>query len=153
MNSLDTNILLYAVNRDCPEHRACRELVDAALREPEVWIVAEQVWFELYRLLRNPAVLGKPLGASQAADLVSWYRNSSGWMQCAWSPRLMKQLQAHWAHEQFPARRSFDLILAVTLKAHGVNVLYTRNTKDFADLGYFAVIDPLAEIMDERTTM
>ncbi|TVR87487.1 MAG: PIN domain-containing protein [Spirochaetaceae bacterium] len=151
MNSLDTNILLYAVNRDCAEHGACKDLVDSALREPEVWIVAEQVWFELYRLLRNPAVLARPLGASQAADLVSWYRNSSGWMQCAWTPRLMKQLHTQWGQEQFPARRSFDLILAVTLKAHGVNTLYTRNTKNFADLDFFSVVDPLGEILDRRT--
>jgi len=38
MESLDTNILLYAINKDCPEHKTCADLVQHALGEPESWI-------------------------------------------------------------------------------------------------------------------
>ena len=30
-------------------------MIESALAEPAEWIVADQVYFELYRLLRNPA--------------------------------------------------------------------------------------------------
>ena len=143
MKSLDTNLLLYAINEDCPEHEACADLVRHALAEPESWIVADQVWFELYRLLRNPAVLTHPLDAPDAAGTVSWYRNKSGWLHCAWECDMMPRLAELWKRESFPARRGFDLVLAATLSQNGVKQLYTRNTKDFDDFGFFAVTNPL----------
>ena len=55
----------------------------------------------------------------------------------------MDQLKPLWQNESFPARRTFDLVLALTLKAQGVTEFYTRNTKDFEDLGFFIVKNPL----------
>jgi len=143
VNSIDTNILLYAINRDCPEHGAAIGLVRRALAEPSSWIVADQVWFELYRLLRNPSVLSAPLSAADAAETIEWYRRRSGWLTCAWDPDLMPRLSAVWRRDAFSARITFDAVLAVTLKAHGVRTLYTRNTRDFQTLEMFEVRDPI----------
>jgi hypothetical protein len=49
-----------------------------------------------------------------------------------------------WRTHDFRARRTFDVVLALTLEANGVTEFYTRNTKDFEDLGLFMAIDPLA---------
>jgi predicted nucleic acid-binding protein len=144
LQSMDTNILLYAINADCPEHTVCADFVKTALDRGDEWIVADQVWFELYRLLRNPIVLSKPLSSGEAADTVAWYRNTTGWQHCAWEPRMMAMLASRWALDSFPVRRSFDLILAITLKEHGIEVFHTRNTKDFEGLNYFRVVNPLA---------
>lgn len=143
MKSIDTNILFYALNRDCTEHNACRILVENALSEPDQWIIAEQVWFELYRLLRNPKVLEKPLSAAQAADAVDWYRNKSGWLRCAWETDMMKELEAIWKENTFPAGRTFDARLAVVLKENGVQEFYTRNARDFEEFRWFEVVDPV----------
>lgn len=99
MQSLDTNILLYAINRDCAEHESCRTLVAEALDAPNDWVIADQLWFELYRLLRHPSVLQRPLDAATAANTVAWYRDKSGWQQCAWSPAQMPRLHAQWAQQ------------------------------------------------------
>jgi len=144
LQSLDTNILLYAINADCPEHGICADLVNRALQQGDEWIIADQVWFELYRLLRNPVVLSKPLRAGEAADTVAWYRNSTGWQHCAWEPGMMPRLASLWTLDSFPVRRSFDLILAITLKENGAEILHTRNAKDFERLDYFRVVNPLA---------
>jgi len=142
VKSLDTNILFYSMNADCPEYPVCRSLVEQALASPQDWIVAEQVWFELYRLLRNPAVLRQPLSASETTLRIDWYRSRSGWARCAWEPFLMDQLKPLWQKDSFPVRRTFDLVLALTLKAQGVTEFFTRNAKDFEDLGFFAVKNP-----------
>jgi toxin-antitoxin system PIN domain toxin len=144
VNSLDTNILLYAINTDCPEHARCHALVQKAISETNGWIVADQVWFELYRLLRNPAVLQMPLDATTAASTISWYRTASGWLNCAWEPAFMTQLGACWKMADFRARSTFDLVLAITLAQNGVETFHTRNTSDFDDLGLFGVVNPLA---------
>lgn len=143
MQSLDTNILLYAINRDCAEHESCRTLVAEALDAPHDWVIADQLWFELYRLLRHPSVLQRPLDAATAANTVAWYRDRSGWQQCAWSPAQMPRLHAQWAQQDFPARRTFDAVLALTLRSNGVTRFYTRNVRDFAGAGFAAVVDPV----------
>ena len=143
MNSLDTNILFYSLNEDCPEHAACQALVGKALVSPHEWIVADQAWFELYRLLRNRQILSQPLSASEAAEKVDWFRRHSGWARCAWEPFLREKLKPLWAAESFPARRTFDLILALTLKTQGVTEFFTRNTRDFEGYGFFTVTNPL----------
>lgn len=144
MKSLDTNVLLYAINKDCPEHKACASVVEQALKEPESWIIADQVWFELYRLLRNPAVLSHHLGAVDAAAAVYWYRNKTGWLHCAWEIDMMEQVEKVWKDASFAARRNFDLVLAVTLKNSYVKEFYTRNVKDFEAFGFFTLVNPLA---------
>jgi len=106
--------------------------------------VADQVYFELYRLLRNPVVLERPLAAADAWDRIDLFRNRSGWMHCAYETSFMDDVADHLRSNGFGARRTFDLILAVTLKRHSVTTLYTRNTDDFRTLGWFKVIDPLA---------
>ena len=143
MKSLDTNILFYALNRDCREHEACRSLIEKALTEAELWIIADQVWFELYRLLRNSTVLEKPLTAGQASEAIDWYRNKSGWLRCAWETDMMKHLEAIWRHPTFPARRCFDARLAVVLKENNVREFYTRNVHDFEGFEFFEVLDPV----------
>ncbi|WP_319563127.1 hypothetical protein [Marispirochaeta sp.] len=119
------------------------QFIQHALKKPRSWILADQVWFELYRLLRNPAVLSKPLAAEQAAGTIEWYRNQSGWLCCAWEPDMMTRLLPFWRNKGIPPRNSFDLVLAVSLAAHGVKTLYTRNIRDFESLKLFQVTNPL----------
>ncbi len=143
MKSLDTNILLYALNADCEEHDRARLLIDTALGEPDRWIVADQVYFELYRLLRNTAVLTTPLSAADAARTIDWYRTRSGWLHCAYDSGLMPRVAGTWESESFAARTTFDLVLAVTLASNGVDEFHTRNTNDFRPFGLFTVRNPI----------
>ena len=144
MNSLDTNILYYATNADCPEHPAAQELLNRARTDGKNWILADQVLFEYYRLVRNPRVLQSPLSASEAARLVDFFRRDLGVRHCAYDPRLFSAIMKRAGAAGFPRRRLFDLVLAETLRHHGVVRLYTHNPKDFEELGYFEVIDPIA---------
>ena len=143
MKSLDTNILLYALNADCGEHDRARTIVESALGQADRWVVADQVYFELYRLLRTPAVLGRPLSAADAARTIDWYRIRSGWLHCAYDPGLMPRVASAWASEAFSARATFDLVLAVTLAANGVREFHTRNVDDFRPFGLFTIRNPI----------
>ena len=143
MKSLDTNILLYSLNADCPEYDKSRECVNSALDNPDEFIIAEQVFLELYSLLRNPKVMEKPLKAGQAFDAVRFFRESSGWEHCVFESSFFETLSRFLGDPLFPARRTFDAILAVTLSLNGVRTFYTRNVKDFKDIGLFKVVDPV----------
>ena len=143
MNSLDTDILFYAANEDCKEHKKAIALVQQALDHSVEWIISDQVYFELYRLLRNPIVLEHPLSAAQAWEIINFYRRQSGWMHCCYETSFMAEIAELLKSNEFPPRKTFDGVLAITLKKHGVDALYTRNARDFEPFGWFTLIDPL----------
>ena len=76
MKSLDTNILVHALDTASPHHAACFPLYESLLRDRNTWVLADQVFFELYRLLRNPAVFRHPLTASQATRTIERIRDA-----------------------------------------------------------------------------
>lgn len=142
MQSLDTNILYYATNADCPEHGWARPVVEELLRHPREWVIADQVLLEYYRLVRNPAVLERPLTAEATSARLGFFRDEAGCMHCGYEPALWPDVQRWLERPGFPPARTFDLVLAVTLSANGVDRFYTRNVKDFVAFGFFEVLNP-----------
>lgn len=143
MNSLDTNILVYAANEDCDEHAKANQLVNDALLAPRDWIIAEQVLFEYYKALRHPRILSKPLSAPAAAAQVQFLREKSGFMICCYEMFLWNRVFDHLSRQDFPYQRTHDQILAQTLLHNGVKTFHTRNTKDFVGIGFERVINPI----------
>jgi len=143
MKCLDTNILLYAADEDCREHDAAIRLVNEALRSPADWILADQVLFEMYAGLRHSAVFAKPLSAKEAARRVAFLRDESGFSCCCYELRLWPTIHAGLSTPAFPRRRTYDLVLAVTLRTAGVTEFYTRNVVDFRDAGFARVVNPI----------
>jgi predicted nucleic acid-binding protein len=143
MKSLDTNILLYAADEDCREHDAAIRLVTEALRSPAEWMLSDQVLFEMYAGLRHPGVFAKPLSATEAARRVAFLRDESGFSFCCYELRLWPMIHASLSAAGFPRRRTYDLVLAVTLRSNGVTEFYTRNVTDFRDAGFEQVVNPI----------
>lgn len=143
MKSLDTNILLYAADQDCREHNAAIRLVNAALGSPTEWMLADQVLFELYAGLRHPGVFAKPLSAAEAAKRVAFLRDESGFSFCCYELRSWPTIRTVLAIPAFPRRRTYDFVLAVTLRSNGVDEFYTRNIADFRDAGFKHLINPI----------
>lgn len=144
MKSGDTNLLLYAMNRGCAEHAAAKVWLDGALGEPREWIFSDQVLFELYRLLRNPKVMAKPLSAKAAVGQIGWFREETGFLHCGYEEaRWAGVLRAVAAQGERSGLLVYDAVLAETLRAQGVERFYTRNVGDFVDFGFFEVVNPL----------
>lgn len=143
MLSIDTNLLLFSVNSDCPEHAKTRSFLEECARRSDV-AIAELVLVELYVLLRNPVVVRKPLDAEDAAALCQTFRAHPRWalLDCApVMPRVWKE-----AGRKGVARRHiFDSRLAHTLLHHGVRELATHDTRHFRQFDFKRVFDPLAD--------
>lgn len=143
LSSLDTNILLYAANEDAPEHGVCKGFLEAVVSDPSDWMIADQVYLELYRALRNPKVMTHPLSAGDAVRHLSILRDEIGIMHCGYTPECWSGLVRQLERDDFPARRTHDAVLAGTLLSQGVKTFYTRNTKDFVDAGFQTLINPV----------
>lgn len=145
MNSGDTNLLLYAMNRGCTEHAVARRWLESALAVPREWIFADQVLFELYRLLRHPRVMERPLPAREALAQIVWFREATGFLHCGYDESCWAGVVgALGAQEERSGLLVHDAVLAETLRAHGVTRFYTRNRADFAGFSFFEVVNPLS---------
>lgn len=108
--------------------------------------ICEFILLELYVLLRNPAVLGKPLSASAAADVCEAFRQHPRWQVIGFPPASRDFHDAFWLklrQETFARRRAYDWRAALVLIQQGVTEFATANEKDFRDFGFKRVWNPL----------
>jgi toxin-antitoxin system PIN domain toxin len=143
MLSIDTNILLFAYNQDCDEHGAATAFLVHCSRRDDV-AICELVLMELYQLLRNAAVLKRPLDAPDAAEVCQAFRRNPRWALIENAP-VMDQVWTFAGQPGVARRRLFDARLGFTLRHHGVSELATRNTKDFDGIGFERVWDPIID--------
>lgn len=143
MKSLDTNILVYALNADCAEFQRAAAALQAALDDPEEWIIADQVYLELYKALRNPRIFGTPYKAEEAFSKIQILRDECGLRHCCYGAQVWDRLADRIGKPDFPYQRTHDAVLAETLLRAGVQILYTRNTKDFEGCGFASLVDPI----------
>lgn len=141
MISIDTNILLFALNADCREHPFAREFLEQCRARDDV-VIAELMLVELYILLRNAAVLGKPMSAPAAASSCQIFRTHPRWALVESAP-VMSEVWKRAARPHVARRGVFDARLALTLRHHGVEELATDNVKDFDGFGFAKVWSPI----------
>lgn len=146
MTSCDTNVLFAATNPDDACHAAAYDFL-ARHAEDSDFVLAEQVLIELYGLLRNPAVLKRPLSAAEAVSVIRAYRGNPVWsvVDVPSDGRAMREVWQRAARPGFARRRIHDLRLAFTLKYSGVSEFYTRNVRDFVDVGFAKLENPLED--------
>lgn len=145
MLSIDTNLLFFAFAADRPEHAGAAAWLESLITRKDV-ALSEFVLLEFYNLLRNPAVLKRPLSAPEAAAVVLTYRRHPHWRILGFprdSRRMHDELWNLAAKPGLPRRRIFDARQAYSLLHQGVRSFATANVKDFEDLGFERVWNPL----------
>ncbi len=145
MTSFDTSILLYAFSRASPFHDRARAFLEDLTPRDDV-AVSELVLVEFYTLLRNPAVLDRPLPAAAAVKVVQSYRRHPRWMLVGFDPDsagLHDELWRLAAKARFARRRIYDARLALSLRRQGVTEFATANVKDFGGFGFSRVWNPV----------
>lgn len=147
MISIDTNILLYSYSQDSPFHAPARKFLEEMAPREDVTL-SEFILAEFYLLLRNPAVLQQALDAPDAAAVIASYRKHPRWKTVGFPPRsreLHDELWKQAATNGFARRRIYDTRTALSLTSFGVTDFATLNLKDFQDLGFKRVWNPLVE--------
>ncbi len=147
MISLDTNLLLPAVESGNANHARAAAFLEA-LHDREDVVISEFILLELYNLLRNPAVLTKPLSATAAVDVCEAFRQHPLWHIVGFPPDSRVFHDALWPRlreKNFARRRAYDWRVALSLLRQGVTEFATVNVKDFAGLGFAKVWNPLSK--------
>ena len=146
MISFDTNLLLYSLNKDCPEYDNARLFFASLPATPGTVAVCELVLIELYVLFRNPLVLNQPLDPAEAASLIQTFRQHPTWVLVDYPGELSNVMDELWhlvAQPNIARRKIFDVRLALTLRYHGITEFATRNEAHFEGFGFSRVWNPL----------
>ena len=63
---VDTNVLIYAADKDAPEHARCRGLLDGWRKRSGAWYLTWGIGYEFLRVVTHPKVFRRPWTASDA---------------------------------------------------------------------------------------
>lgn len=140
---IDTNILLYAANRDAAEYAAARQFLQQAGQSADQWYLTDGILYEFLRVATHPKVFAQPL---------TWQEATAFLRPLAGHPRfrlltagdqhfaLLEEILAGLTH---PAGNLFfDVRSAVLMREHGVRAIYTTDS-DFLQFSGLEVINPL----------
>ena len=139
--SFDTNLAVYAMNTASEFHGAALQFMTSLAKRKDV-VVCELVLVELYLKLRNERIFPRPLTASQATAACQSYRQNRLWKIVEAAP-VMENVWKSTGEEGFAFRRIIDLRLGMTLLHSGVTHFATSNVRDFQNLGFEKVWNPL----------
>ena len=137
---VDTNVLVYALDADAPQHAAARALLQTGRDPANTLYVTPQILGEFYAIVTNPRRVAKPRPAAEAiaviTDLLAYVhvlpvpaRAIDDWLDL---------LRRH----PVTGGDVFDLQIAATMQANRVQRIYTFNTADFGVFSELAVLTP-----------
>ncbi len=137
---VDTNVLVYALDADAPQHAAAPALLEAAREASTTLYVTSQILCEFYSIVTNPRRVSKPRSAADALSAVSGLlaflhvlpvpaHTVDGWLDL---------LRRH----PVTGGDVFDLHIVATMQANGVQRIYTFNTADFEVFAQISVVTP-----------
>lgn len=140
---IDTNVLLYAVNPDAPEHPRARDLLEEWRLGDRAWFVTWGIIYEFLRVSTHPRVFPSPIGLTQAREWIAALlanRNDSILVATDRHAGVMEQVVA--SHPRVRGNPVHDLHIATLMMEHGVPEIRTADA-DFHQFAFLRVVNPL----------
>jgi len=140
---VDTNVLIYAADRDAADHGACRDLLERCRRLSEPWYLTWDIVYEFLRVTTHPAIFRRPFSSDDAWTFLDSVFASPGLGLLTETERHL-----HVAREVFAdmprlaGNVVFDAHTAILMRENGVRAIYT-NDGDFNRFPFVDVLDPV----------
>ena len=141
---VDTNLLLYAVNRDAPEHERALALIEAWRRGERSWFVTWSIVYEFLRVSTHPSIFPDPLDLEAAQRWITVLlegKRSGILVATDRHAAVLEQVAA--LHPRLRGNLVHDLHIATLMKEHGVLEIRTADA-DFHQFDFLRVVNPLA---------
>jgi toxin-antitoxin system PIN domain toxin len=140
---VDTNILLYAADRDSEFHSSCRPYLESLRIRSTPSYLTWNICYEFIRVCTHSKVLRSPWKSPQAWSFVRALLQSPGFGVLAPTDRHPDILEE--TLEELPELRGnliHDVHTAVLMRENGISRIVTRDT-DFHRFPFLSVVDPL----------
>ena len=146
MFSIDTNLLVYAHNKDSEYHEKAVTFLEKSMNERDeegnvsVCLTA-QVLMEFVNVITRQS-LENPLSLSEAIQVINDYMGTGIKIVTHRETQILTFLEL--LRSATTRKKVFDISLAATLKDHDISGLYTANVADFKEFDFLEVVNPLA---------
>lgn len=144
MFTVDTNVLVYAADRDAEHHQACRRLLESWRVQVAPWHLSWNVIYEFLRVTTHPRVFRRPWTARDAWTFVQAVLASPGLsflVPTERHPDVAAEVVAE--IQGLRGNLLHDAQTAILMREHGVRQIYTRDT-DFHRFPFITPLDPLS---------
>ena len=143
MIAIDTNLLVYAHRPEMPFHERTRDVLTAALSEPEPVAIPWPCVHEFLAIVSNPRIFEHPTPMDAALDAVGRLLDSLGGGFLAEGEGYLRVLERIARPALLQGAVVHDARIAALCRYHGVRVLWSAD-RDFSRFADFAVTNPLA---------
>lgn len=147
MICVDANVLLYAYQREAPQHQPCREWLEEAFSGPAPVLLPWQTLLAFLRIITNPRVYHEPLSMREAASILSSWLALPAVTVCEPGERFWEILQRLMDAGQVTGPLVTDAALAALSIEHGCT-LYTTDA-DFSRFPGLRWRNPAAAVPSE----
>lgn len=136
---LDTNVLVYALNADAPQHPECLAVIQHCATGAMPGVLVPQVVMECYAVITSPGRFAHPTHPESAWGIM---RSLSGAIEVKPVPEsLLDDLNGLVSRHQRRGQDIFDLALVAQMRSHGIRTICTCNARDF-DVAGIKAIEP-----------
>jgi uncharacterized protein len=137
---IDANVLVYAMDADAPQHGASRALLEAARDTSATLYVTPQILCEFYSTVTNARRVPKPRSPDDALAALSGLLR---FLHVLPVPvHTVEGLLGLLRRHPVTGGDIFDLQIVATMKANGIQRIYTFNTDDFRVFSELEVLTP-----------
>lgn len=142
---IDTNVLIYAADRNSQHHAVCRERLDGWRRQPLPVFLTWSIGYEFLRITSHPRVFRQPWPVTEGWQFLDALLKSPGVTMLEPTERHASVV-AHTLAElpELQGNIVHDLHIAILMREHGVSQIYTRDA-DFHRFGFLTVLDPIRD--------
>lgn len=142
---IDTNILVYANNKDSPFHAICKALVGRAVNGKLKAALSVQNLIELYAVITDKRRVEHPLSPVKANELVIFYKNQPYIQIITPNSQTLDTVTRLLAKYHPKSQSIFDCFLAATMIDNEVYKIYTANSDHFKPFSSITTINPLKD--------
>ena len=140
----DTNVLVYAANRDSEFYDVCHNSLLEARDDPAPAYLTWNVCYEFLRVLTDLRAHQGPRTPEDAWNFLTGLLDSPGFSLLTPTSRHASVLERTLAElPNIRGLRMHDLHTAVLMREHGISRICTRD-RDFRRFPFLEVVDPLA---------
>jgi toxin-antitoxin system PIN domain toxin len=139
---VDTNILVYAADRDAAFHRRCYKVIEQWRAQTSAWYTTWGIVYEFLRISTHPRVFRNPWSIVEAWGFVEALLASPGLgmlIPTERHPAVAAQVFKELPH--VGGNIIHDAHTAVLMREHGIKKIYTKDT-DFYKFPFLEPVDP-----------
>ncbi len=138
---IDTNVLIYAINKDSEFHLSSRKIFETALNNDLNFFVSINNLLEFFAIVTDNKRVQNPLNPYQAREVINIIAESKIKIIHADIYTLNKSLEIA-VELQKSKQVIFDFLIAALMISNDIKNIITYNTKDFKSISQITTFKP-----------